>query len=116
VRRRRSVDNPRNARYERAAMALKRALKHLRNPGLAVIAVFFFSVAAFYVAMVYKSLTDPAAWKEISLIMLKGDNIPIAFMLFILCFYTGWGVKEALRNDRLIEQGKRDEILKDMQR
>ena len=40
----------------------------------------------------------------------------IVAMLFIVAFFLGWGLREARRNDRLIEQGKRDEILKDMQR
>ena len=35
---------------------------------------------------------------------------------FIVAFYIAWGVKEARRNDKLIEEGRRDEILKDMQR
>ncbi len=50
------------------------------------------------------------------LIITKPDNVPIIGMLFIVVFFIGWGVKEARRNDKLIEQGKRDQILKDMQR
>jgi hypothetical protein len=49
-------------------------------------------------------------------IVSKGDNIPIVAMLFIVAFFIGWGVREAGRNDRLIKAGKRDQILKDMQR
>ncbi len=55
-------------------------------------------------------------WENFKLILLKPDNIPIAGMLVILSFFLGWGFKEARRNDKLIEQGKKDEILKDMQR
>lgn len=55
-------------------------------------------------------------WENFKLILLKPDNIPIVGMLFIVAFFIGWGLKEARRNDKLIEQGKRDEILKDMQR
>jgi len=55
-------------------------------------------------------------WDNFRLILFKPDNIPIVAMLFIVGFFIGWGVKEARRNDKLIEQGKRDEILKDMQR
>ena len=50
------------------------------------------------------------------LILSKPDNIPIAGMLLVVAFFLGWGLKEGRRNDKLIEQGKRDEILKDMQR
>ena len=49
-------------------------------------------------------------------IVSKGDNIPIVAMLFIVAFFMGWGIREAGRNDRLIKNGRRDEILKDMQR
>jgi hypothetical protein len=55
-------------------------------------------------------------WENFYSIVSKGDNIPIVAMLFIVAFFVGWAVNEARRNDRLIEQGKRDEILKDMQR
>lgn len=55
-------------------------------------------------------------WENFRLILLKPDNIPIVGMLFVVAFFLGWGFKEARRNDRLIEQGRRDEILKDMQR
>jgi hypothetical protein len=55
-------------------------------------------------------------WDNFYGIVSKGDNIPIVAMLFIVAFFLGWGLNEARRNDRLIEQGRRDEILKDMQR
>ena len=55
-------------------------------------------------------------WDNFYGIVSKGDNIPIVAMLFIVAFFLGWGIHEARRNDRLIEQGRRDEILKDMQR
>ena len=48
-------------------------------------------------------------------ILLKPDNIPIAGMLVLVMFFTWVGFKQALRNDRLIEQGREDEILKEMQ-
>ena len=50
------------------------------------------------------------------LIVSKPDNVPIVGMLFVVIFFIGWGLKEARRNDKLIEQGRRDEIIKDMQR
>lgn len=55
-------------------------------------------------------------WDNFLLIAAKADNLPIIGMLFIVAFFIGWGLREARRNDRLIEQGKRDQILKDMQR
>lgn len=50
------------------------------------------------------------------LILTKPDNVPIVGMLFVVVFFLGWGLKEGRRNDKLIEQGKRDQIIKDMQR
>ena len=49
-------------------------------------------------------------------ILLKPDNIPIAGMLLLVFFFTWVAFRQALRNDRLIEQGRQDEILKEMQR
>jgi hypothetical protein len=49
-------------------------------------------------------------------ILTKADNIPIVFMLVLVLFFTWVGLKQALRNDYLIEQGREDEVLKEMQR
>lgn len=49
-------------------------------------------------------------------ILLKPDNIPIAGMLVLVLFFTWIALRQALRNDRLIEQGREDEVLKEMQR
>ena len=55
-------------------------------------------------------------WDNFYAIVSKGDNIPIVAMLFIVAFFLGWAMREAGRNDKLIKAGKRDQILKDMQR
>jgi hypothetical protein len=49
-------------------------------------------------------------------ILLKPDNIPIAGMLVLVMFFTWVGLKQALLNDRLIDEGREDEILKHMQK
>jgi len=49
-------------------------------------------------------------------ILFKPDNIPIAGMLLLVLFFTWVGLRQALRNDRLLEQGRQDEILQEMQR
>ena len=54
--------------------------------------------------------------EDFLLILTKPDNVPIAGMLLVVGFFLGWGLKEARRNDKLIDQGKRDEVIKDMQR
>jgi hypothetical protein len=56
-----------------------------------------------------------AFWQFVD-ILTKPDNIPIVFMMMLVLFFTWLGFKQALRNDRLIEQGREDEILKEMQR
>jgi hypothetical protein len=56
-----------------------------------------------------------AFWQFID-ILVKPDNIPIVFMMVLVMFFTWLGFKQALRNDRLAEQGREDEILKEMQR
>jgi len=56
-----------------------------------------------------------AFWQFVD-ILVKPDNIPIVFMMVLVLFFTWLGFKQALRNDRLMEQGRQDEILKEMQR
>jgi len=48
-------------------------------------------------------------------ILLKPDNIPIAGMLVLVLFFTWISLKQALLNDRLVDEGREDEILKHMQ-
>jgi len=56
-----------------------------------------------------------AFWQFVD-ILVKPDNIPIVFMMVLVMFFTWLGFKQALRHDRLAEQGREDEILKEMQR
>ena len=49
-------------------------------------------------------------------ILVKPDNIPIAGMLVLVLFFTYLALKQALLNDRLIEEGREDEILRQMQK
>ena len=46
----------------------------------------------------------------------KGDNIPIAGMIPIVAFFTYISLKEAFRHDKLIREGKRDEVLDEMRK
>jgi hypothetical protein len=43
------------------------------------------------------------------------DNIPIVGLMALLFFFTYLGLREARKNDRLIEQNREDEILDQMQ-
>ena len=47
-------------------------------------------------------------------IVTKPDNIPIVGMLILVVFFTWLGMKEALKNDKLVEEGREDEIPNEM--
>ena len=42
--------------------------------------------------------------------MTKPDNIPIVGMLILVLFFSWVGLKQALRNDKLIDEGREDGI------
>ena len=49
-------------------------------------------------------------------ILVKPDNIPIAGMLVLVLYFTYLALRQALLNDRLMAEGREDEILKHMQK
>jgi len=53
-------------------------------------------------------------WEYILQIVGKGDNMPIAGLIPIIAFFTYLSMDEAFRHDRLIKQGREDEILDEM--
>lgn len=53
-------------------------------------------------------------WENIMSIVGKGDNMPIAGLIPIITFFTYLALSEALRHDRLIRQGREEEILDEM--
>jgi hypothetical protein len=48
-------------------------------------------------------------------IMFLPDNIPIVGMMILVFFFTYLGFREARKNDQFIEEGREDEILREMQ-
>jgi len=48
-------------------------------------------------------------------IISKPDNMPVAGALVLVVFFTVVALKQAFHNDRLIAEGRKDEILSDMQ-
>jgi hypothetical protein len=42
------------------------------------------------------------------------DNVPIIIMLVAVIFLTGLAFREARKNDKLIEEGKRDQVYRRM--
>ena len=53
-------------------------------------------------------------WEYILEIVSKGDNMPIAGLIPIIIFFTYLSLDEAFRHDRLIKQGREDEVLDEM--
>ena len=47
-------------------------------------------------------------------IVTKPDNIPIVGMLLLVLFFTWIGLRQAFRNDKLTEEGKKDDIPDEM--
>jgi hypothetical protein len=48
-------------------------------------------------------------------ILLLPDNIPIVGMMVLVFFFTWLGFREARKNDEMIAEGRRDDVLKEMQ-
>ena len=57
---------------------------------------------------------ETSCWQNILEIVTKPDNIPIVAMLILVIFFTWLGLREAFKHDKLIEEGKEDEIPNEM--
>ncbi len=57
---------------------------------------------------------EPSGWQNILEIITKPDNIPIVGMLILVLFFTWLGLREAFKHDKLIDEGKADEIPNEM--
>ena len=81
-----------------------------RHRGLLVVTLLLcvVSVASWYATKTWEG------WEYILDIVGKGDNMPIAGLIPIIAFFTYLAMDEALRHDRLIKQGREEEILDEM--
>lgn len=59
-------------------------------------------------------MEEPSGWQNLLEIITKPDNIPIVGLLFLVPFFTWIGLRQAFKNDRLTDEGKNDEIPKEM--
>ncbi|HTM07617.1 MAG TPA: hypothetical protein VL754_04425 [Verrucomicrobiae bacterium] len=59
-------------------------------------------------------MPEPSGLHNFLEIVTKPDNIPIVGMLLLVLFFTWIGLKQAFRNDKLIEEGRKDEIPEEM--
>ena len=57
----------------------------------------------------------PTAAENFRDIITKPDNIPIILMVLTLTVFTYMALRDGMKHDRLIAQGRKDEILKSMQ-
>jgi hypothetical protein len=59
-------------------------------------------------------MDEPSGWQNFLEIVTKPDNIPIVAMLILVVFFTWLGLREGRKHDRLIDEGKEDEIPNEM--
>lgn len=59
-------------------------------------------------------MEEASGWQNFLEIVTKPDNIPIVAMLLLVLFFTWLGLKQGLKNDKLIEEEKEDEIPNEM--
>lgn len=59
-------------------------------------------------------MNEPSGLQNFLEIVTKPDNIPIAGMLLLVLFFSWLALKQAFRNDKLIKEGKKDEIPEEM--
>jgi uncharacterized membrane protein len=62
----------------------------------------------------YLATSTWEGWEYILQIVGKGDNMPIAGLIPIIIFFTYLSLAEGFRHDRLIRQGRADEVLDEM--
>jgi len=60
-------------------------------------------------------IASPSGFENFWAILSKPDNIPIVFMMILFGVALVWSLKMGLANDKLIEEGRRDEVLRRMQ-
>jgi hypothetical protein len=60
---------------------------------------------------------EPATgFQQFLTILTQADNIPIMGMMVLVLFFTYVALKQARRNDQLIEHGQRDRIIEEMRK
>ncbi|MFZ1886451.1 MAG: hypothetical protein WAU33_00360 [Candidatus Binataceae bacterium] len=54
--------------------------------------------------------------QQFLIILTQPDNIPIMGMMVLVLFFTWMALKQARRNDQLIQHGHRDRIIDEMRK
>ncbi len=55
-------------------------------------------------------MEELSGWQYFMEIVTKPDNIPIVGMLILVLFFTWVGLRQAMKNDKLMDEGREDEI------
>jgi hypothetical protein len=53
--------------------------------------------------------------ENLGLILTKPDNVPILIMIVTFTFFTYMALRDAFKHDRLIRDGRKQDVLKSMQ-
>jgi hypothetical protein len=59
-------------------------------------------------------MEEASGLQNILEIVTKPDNIPIVGMLILVIFFSWVGLRQAFKNDKLVEEGREDEIPNEM--
>ena len=59
-------------------------------------------------------MEEPTGWQNFMEIVTKPDNIPIVGMLLLVIFFSWIGLRQAYRNDKLVQEGREDDIPQEM--
>jgi hypothetical protein len=53
--------------------------------------------------------------ENLGLILTKPDNVPILIMIVVFTFFTYMALRDGFKHDRLIKEGRKQDVLKAMQ-
>ncbi len=56
-----------------------------------------------------------SGWENLGLILTKPDNVPILIMIVTFTLFTYMALRDGFKHDRLIKEGRKQDILKAMQ-
>jgi hypothetical protein len=59
-------------------------------------------------------MEEVSGWQNFLEILTKPDNIPIVGLLLLVIFFSWLGLRQAFKNDKIIEKGEKEELLKEM--
>ncbi|RMF25381.1 MAG: hypothetical protein D6760_01160 [Deltaproteobacteria bacterium] len=66
--------------------------------------------------LVLATVQPLSGWQQFVSIISKPDNMPVAGALLLVLFFTWVALRQARRHDRLIREGRKKDILSEMQK